>query len=232
MTEDYDALGPTLGWRGALVPARAELRGRHVTLLPLDPRQHAGALFDATHGEPRDAELWRYLPYGPFPDAATFETWLWRQAGALDPIFYAVVPTGAAPTGLASFLRIDANAGVIEIGHLLFGPSLQRTRAATEAIRTLVAYAFETLGYRRVEWKCNANNARSRRAAERFGFTFEGVFRQARVDRDRNRDHAWYSIIDEEWPMIARAFHAWLDDDNFDAEGRQRRALAARGGMS
>jgi len=215
-----------LGWSGALVPARTELAGRAVALEPLQPARHAEALFAAVHGEPSDPALWRYLSYGPFPHEAAFGAWLWQNATALDPVFYTVVPSGGVPAGLASYLRLDPRGGALEIGHLLYTPSLQRTAAATEAIFLLLAYAFEALGYRRVEWKCDAANARSRRAAERFGFTFEGVFRQATVVRDRNRDTAWFAMLDHEWPERRAAFEAWLAPANFDADGRQRRSLA------
>ncbi len=219
--------GPLLDWPGALVPARTTLMGRHVTLEPLEPRRHGQALFHAAHGEPGDPGLWAYLAYGPFPDQATFEHWLWQQAGVLDPIYYAVVPRGSEAAGLATFLRVEPRAGSIEIGHLVFTSRLQRTPAATEAIYLMAAYAFDTLGYRRLEWKCNARNTRSRRAAERYGFTFEGIFRQARVDRGRSRDTAWFAIVDDDWPPLRAAFGAWLDPANFDAAGRQKRSLVA-----
>ncbi len=222
MTEDR----PLDGWNGAYVPARTALTGRHVTLAPLDPPRHGAELFAATHDEPADPLQWRYLGYGPFADAAAFERWLWQQAGALDPVFYTVVPTGAPPAGLASYLRLDPPHGVIEIGHLVFAPRLQRSPAASEAIFLLLAYAFDRLGYRRVEWKCDRCNARSCRAAERFGFTFEGVFRQMKVVKGRNRDTAWYAMLDGEWPRHRSAFEAWLAPANIDPAGRQRRPLA------
>lgn len=215
-----------LGWRGALVPARTTLVGRYVRLEPLHPEAHGEALFEAAHvALPLDPGLWDYMAYGPFADTAALETWLWSQAVLLDPVFYTFVPTDAAPAGFGSFLRIDARSGVIEIGHLLFTPRLQRTAAATEAIYLMAAYAFETLGYRRLEWKCNARNARSMRAAERYGFAYEGTFRQATVVRDRNRDTAWFAILDHEWPRLKNAFEAWLEPANFDPGGRQRRRL-------
>jgi len=216
-----------LGWTGALVPARARLAGTHATLEPLDPKAHAAPLFAAAHGAPADPDLWTYLAYGPFADAAAFTAWLWQRAGLLDPVYYTVVPKAAAPAGLATFMRIDPPGGAIEIGHLVFTPAMQRTPAATETIFLMLAYAFDELGYRRVEWKCDAANARSRRAAERFGFTFEGIFRQATVVRDRNRDTAWFAMLDHEWPARRVAFEAWLDPANFDAEGQQRRPLTA-----
>ena len=219
-------LGATVDFEGAFVPARTELAGRQVSLRPLDPRHHAAPLFEAAHGEPADPRLWSYMGYGPFADVAAFEAWLWRQATVLDPVFYAVVPAGAAPAGLASYLRLAPADGTIEIGHLLFTPRLQRTIAASETIYLLLAYAFDRLGYRRVEWKCDALNARSRRAAERFGFTFEGVFRQAMVVKGRNRDTAWFAMVDGDWPRHRAAFEAWLAPANRDEAGRQRRPLA------
>jgi RimJ/RimL family protein N-acetyltransferase len=222
---------PPLRWPGALVPGRGRLEGRYVTLAGLDPRSHARPLFDATHdGTAAATALWTYLPYGPFADPAAFEAWLWQQAGCLDPVFLAILPNGAPPAGLASYLRIDPRGGAIEIGHLLFAPRLQRTRAATEAIFLLAAEAFERLGYRRLEWKCDARNAPSIRAAERFGFTYEGTFRQATVVRGRNRDTAWFAMLDHEWPERRAAFERWLDPANFDAEGSQLTPLAARTG--
>jgi RimJ/RimL family protein N-acetyltransferase len=212
-------------FKGAFVPARTALRGRHVVLAPLDPPRHAAPLFEATHGAPVDPLLWRFLSYGPFADVAAFEDWLWRQAATLDPVFYTVVPVGAEAAGLASYLRLDATGGAIEIGHLVFTPGLQRTAAATEVLHLMLAYAFDRLGYRRVEWKCDALNARSRRAAERFGFTFEGVFRQSKVVKGRNRDTAWFAMLDHEWPRHRAAFEAWLAPDNFDEAGRQRLPL-------
>lgn len=222
-----------LGWSGAFVPARTTLVGGRVRLEPLDPPRHGPALFAAFEAPPRDGELWRYLAYGPFADEADYVAWLWRQATALDPVFYTVVPAGAAPAGVAAYLRLDPPHGVIEIGHLVFAPRLQRTAAATEALFLLLGYAFDRLGYRRVEWKADVHNARSRRAAERLGFTCEGVFRQSKVAKDRNRDTAWYAMLDREWPERRAALEAWLAPANVDGEGRRRRPLEAlRGGPS
>ncbi len=157
------------------------------------------------------------MGYGPFADFASFETWLVERAASKDPLFYAVMDfaTGRA-AGMASYLRMAPADGVIETGHIWFTPLLQRTRQATEAIFLMARYAFDTLGNRRFEWKCNARNAPSRRAAQRFGFTFEGIFRQHMVIKGRNRDTAWYAMTDREWPGIKAAFEAWLDPANFD----------------
>src|SRR3954451_8470397 len=202
-------------------PARTVLEGERVRLEPLDPARHAADLFAAQQGDPG---LWDYLPYGPFADAAALPDHLAAQATTEDPRFYAVVVDGAAQ-GVVSFLRIEPAHGCIEIGHIWFGAALQRTAAATEAIYLLAREAFDGLGNRRFEWKCNAANGRSRRAAERFGFVFEGVFRQHMIVKGANRDTAWYSIIDGEWPAVRAAFEAWLAPANFDADGRQRRSL-------
>jgi RimJ/RimL family protein N-acetyltransferase len=205
----------------------AVLAGARVRLEPLAVARHADDLLAAAQGDGADPRLWDFLAYGPFPDAASFRAHLAAQEGSTDPVFYAVVDgaTGRA-AGVVSLLRIDADHGSIEIGHVWFGGPLQRTPQATEAIHLLARHAFDDLGNRRLEWKCDAANARSRAAAERFGFTFEGVFRQHMVVKGRNRDTAWFSIIDGEWPAIDAAFTAWLAPENFDADGRQRRALA------
>jgi RimJ/RimL family protein N-acetyltransferase len=207
-------------------PARAPIEGDRVRLEPLDPEAHAGDLFAAASAG--DPELWAYLPYGPFADADALREHLAAQAASSDPLYFAVVDraTGRAG-GVVSFLRIEPVHGVIEIGHIWFGAGLQRTPAATETIYLLSRTAFDALGNRRLEWKCDARNARSRRAAERFGFSFEGVFRQHMIVKGRNRDTAWYSILDGEWPAARAAYEAWLAPENFDAEGRQRRDLAS-----
>jgi RimJ/RimL family protein N-acetyltransferase len=205
----------------------ATLAGARVRLEPLDVPRHADDLFAAAQGDGADPRLWEYLAYGPFADAAAFRAHLAAQEGSTDPLFYAVVDlaTGRA-AGVVSLLRIEPDHGAIEIGHVWFGGPLQRTPQATEAIHLLARHAFDDLGNRRLEWKCDAANARSRAAAERFGFTFEGVFRQHMVVNGRNRDTAWFSILDGEWPAVNAAFTAWLAPENFDAAGRQRRALA------
>jgi RimJ/RimL family protein N-acetyltransferase len=200
------------------------LRGDRVKLVPISAG-HAGELFAAGHGG--DPLLWEYLPYGPFADVEEMRLWLAACAASQDPQFFAIVSqeTGRA-AGMASYLRFAPDHRVVEIGHIWFGAELQRTPAATEAIYLMAAHAFEELKVRRLEWKCDAGNERSRRAADRFGFTFEGVFRQHMLVKDRNRDTAWYSLLDGEWPSVRAAFEAWLGADNFDADGRQRRSLA------
>jgi RimJ/RimL family protein N-acetyltransferase len=207
--------------------AETVLEGERVRLEPLDPGRHAGELFEAAQGDGADPDLWRFMGYGPFADVDAMRGWLEAAAASSDPLFLAVVDRASGrAAGVVSYLRIEPEHGVIEIGHIWFGHTLQRTPAATEAIHLLARHAFDDLGNRRLEWKCDSANERSRRAAERFGFTFEGVFRQHMVVKDRNRDTAWYALLDSEWPAARAAFEAWLAPENFDASGRQRRSLA------
>jgi RimJ/RimL family protein N-acetyltransferase len=201
--------------------------GDRVRLEPLDAARHAPGLFAAAQGPGADPKLWDFLGYGPFADEAEFAAWIRSDAAGDDPLVFAILDAATAePRGVASYLRISPEQGVIEIGHIWFGAALQRTPAATEAIYLLARHAFDDLGYRRLEWKTDALNARSRRAAERYGFQFEGIFRQHMVVKDRNRDTAWYAMLDHEWPAARNAFEAWLDPANFDSAGRQKRALA------
>lgn len=217
---------PIPGWTPRARPVRAVLTGRTCRLEPLVAATHADALFEANAADV-SARMWTYLPYGPFENRASYRSWMERASQADDPLFFAIVdPATGRPAGIAAYLRIEPVNGIIEIGHLAFSPALQRTTAATEAIYLLIARAF-ALGYRRCEWKCDTLNAPSRAAAQRLGFTFEGVFRQAAVIKGRNRDTAWYSIIDTEWPARREAFERWLAPENFDAQGRQRTPLAA-----
>ena len=212
----------------ARFPDATPIAGALVVLEPLDAARHGDALFAAAHGDGADARLWEYLPYGPFSgDREGFLAHLESEAPSSDPRFYAVVDraTGRA-AGVVSFLRIEPAHGSIEIGHIWFGASLQRTPQATEAIYLLARHAFEVLGHRRLEWKCDDANARSKAAALRFGFAPEGVFRQHMVVKGRSRDSAWFSILDGEWPAVGAGFRAWLAPENFDAEGRQRASLA------
>lgn len=205
-------------------PDRIVLSGRTVRLEPLEAERHGDDLFAASQGA--DA-TWTYLPYGPFAGRSEFTSWLTQRAPLDDPLTFAIVDQASgAARGLASLMSIVPEHGVIEIGHIWLSPSLQRTRQATEAIYVMARYAFDELGNRRLEWKCDSLNEGSRRAAERFGFVFEGIFRNHRIVKGRNRDTAWYSITDEEWPSRKAAFEAWLAPDNFDADGRQRKSLA------
>jgi RimJ/RimL family protein N-acetyltransferase len=209
-------------------PERAVLTGAYVRLEPVDVAAHGGSLYRLSHGRPEDAALWTYLPYGPFPDRDEFESWLAERARSSEPLFFAIVDreTGKA-SGMASYLNIVPANGCIEIGHIWFAPPLQDTRAATEAIFLMMRHVFDDLGYRRLEWKCDALNEASKRAARRFGFIYEGTFRQHMVVKGRNRDTAWFSLLDREWPAVRAAFERWLSPDNFDADGRQRTSLSA-----
>ena len=209
------------------MPERAGLDGDRVRLEPVDPARHAVDLFASSHGPGRDDLLWEHLAYGPFGSQREFTGWLEERAASNDPLFYAIVDRESRRAlGMASYMRIVPEHGVIEIGHIWFAPALQRTREATEAIFLLARHAFDDLGYRRLEWKCDALNERSRRAADRFGFTYEGVFRQHMVVKGRNRDTAWYSVVDSEWPAVRAAFEAWLAPANFDDKGRQLKSLS------
>jgi RimJ/RimL family protein N-acetyltransferase len=220
-------LGEPLDWSGAQPVRPVELRGSHVVLRPVEPAGDAASLYRASHPPEGDERIWTYLPYGPYASVEALEGQLLGAAASEDPLFFAIAPLPRErPLGIASYLRITPDEGAIEIGHIWFGTPLQRTAAATEAIFLLARHAFDDLGYRRLEWKCNALNAASRSAAERFGFTFEGVFRRHQVVKGRNRDTAWYSIVDEEWPAVRAAFEAWLAPGNFDPEGRQRGSLS------
>ena len=211
------------------------LEGRHVRLRPVDPTADAEALYAESHPPAGDPGMWTYLFAGPYADAAALREALAADARSADPLVLTLVTLpDEHPAGIASYMRIKPEHGVIEIGGIWFGVSLRQSTAAAEAIYLLAANAFDALGYRRLEWKCDALNKASRRAAERFGFHFEGVFRRHMVIKGRNRDTAWYAITDDEWPAVRDGFEAWLAADNFDDAGRQRRRLgeliaAARG---
>jgi RimJ/RimL family protein N-acetyltransferase len=210
------------------MPSPLVLRGRTVTLEPLNAASHTADLWRAVRDHD---EVWTYLADGPYVSEADMRHAVEeKQTGAI-AIFFAVVPgpTGRA-AGYASYMRMDPANGVIEVGNILLAPSLQRTVAATEAMYLMARHIFEDLGYRRYEWKCNANNAPSRRAALRLGFTYEGIFRQHMIVKGENRDTAWFSMLDSEWPARKVAFEAWLDTGNFDSEGRQRKSLAQLSG--
>jgi RimJ/RimL family protein N-acetyltransferase len=211
-----------------LVPARAPLPGRHVTWEPLDPRRHAAELYRAGHGSDAALRIWEYLPWGPWADEAAFHATLRTQAATLERVWFALRPhASGVASGMATYLDIAPLDGVIEIGGIWFAPELQRTRAATEALLLLLAYAMDDLGYRRMQWRCNALNAKSRAAARRLGFRFEGVFHNHMIVKGVNRDTAWYSILDDEWQEVRGIIQAWLDDANFNASGVARRSLAA-----
>jgi RimJ/RimL family protein N-acetyltransferase len=219
-------LSEGLDWTPVPRPARVSLVGSHILVRPVNAASDAEPLFSISHPPDGDPAIWTYLPDGPYESPNHLrQTLIWAETSE-DPLYFTLVRIAdERPLGLASYLRITPEFGVIEIGHIWFGVQLQRTTAATEAIYLLMRHVFDDLGYRRLEWKCNALNAASRRAAERFGFTFEGVFRKHMVVKGRNRDTAWYAITDDEWPATRRGFKAWLASENMDDEGRQRRSL-------
>jgi RimJ/RimL family protein N-acetyltransferase len=215
---------PVPGWSPPPWPSRIILKGRLCRLEPLNPDGHVPALF--TSISTLGASFWTYLPYGPFSTLRDYRGWIDTSCLGNDPLFFTIIDlTDEEPVGLASYLRIAPESGSIEVGHLHFGPRLQKTAAATEAMYLLMRHAFE-LGYRRYEWKCDSLNAPSRAAALRLGFKFEGIFRQAIVYKNRNRDTAWFSVTDSEWPTVKNAFEQWLAPDNFDDAGRQRTRLS------
>ncbi len=223
--EDEKPLGAAVDWAPVVRPGREPLRGRYVVVRPVDPVD-GQELHEVSHPPAGDPAIWTYLPDGPYPDAQALHQWLQAAQAIDDPLFFTLVRLPEErPQGVASYLRITPEHGVIEIGHIWFGSPLQRTAAATEAIYLMMRHAFDDLGYRRLEWKCNALNAASRRAAERFGLRFEGIFRQHLVIKGHNRDTAWYALVDQEWPPVRAGFEAWLAEANFDPDGRQRRAL-------
>jgi len=232
LTEHTNHLGqpigfPVEGWTARQRPPRTPMTGRFCRVEPLDAGRHAAELYAANSAD-CDGRMWTYLPWGPYD---RFDDYLAAmKAGLLreDFITYAVIDAvGGKAAGLASYLNINSAAGSIEVGGIAYSPALQRRPAGTEAMYLMMRRVFDELGYRRYEWKCNALNAPSRAAAARYGFRFEGIFRQADVVKGRNRDTAWFSITDSEWPRIKGAFERWLDPGNFDGEGRQRMRLSA-----
>jgi len=216
---------PELAWKPATLPRPVTLRGRYATLEPLEGVRHTEALWKAVQ---RHEELWRWMPASPATSAPALMAELERWQEKEKALLLAIVPaeTGEA-AGWAAYMRIEPAHGVIEVGNVMFSPTLQKTRAATEAMYLMARHVFEDLGYRRYEWKCNVENASSRRAALRLGFTFEGTFRQHMVVKGHNRDTAWFAMLDKEWPARKRAFEAWLEPGNFDDEGQQRHTLTS-----
>ena len=213
-----------LHWKPVPLPLREPLYGRTVLLEPLDSKLHAADIWNAVDGHD---EVWQWLFDGPYASLADLSRDIAEKESAPDRIFFAIISSeiGAA-AGYASYMRMEPAHGVVEVGNILLSPALQRTTAATEAMYLMARHVFEDLGYRRYEWKCNAANEPSRRAALRLGFTFEGIFRQHLVVKDRNRDTAWFSMLDHEWPARKRSFEAWLDPANFDEDGQQRQTLS------
>ena len=217
---------PVDGWVTRPLPPRTTMTGRRVRLEPLDPARHAQDLFTA-YAAAADGRDWTYLFAERMDDFSAYRAFVAAQAASEDPMHHAIIELASGrAVGSAALMRIDRANGVIEVGHIAFAPQLKRTAAGTEAIYLLMARVFDELGYRRFEWKCDSLNAPSRRAALRYGFEFEGVFRQAIVTKGRNRDTAWYAVIDKDWPKIKAAFARWLDPANFDGTGRQIEPLA------
>lgn len=217
---------PLPNWKPPELPSREPMEGRFCRVELLDPSRHAAALH-AANARDVDGRMWTYLPYGPFATLDSYHVWAMDVCKRPDPMFYAIVDkTTDRAVGVASYLRIDPAAGSIEVGHINYSPLLQRTPAGTEAMFLMMERAF-ALGYRRYEWKCDSLNAPSRAAAQRLGFSFEGIFRQATVMKGRNRDTAWFAVIDREWPTLKSAFQRWLNPSNFDESGKQRARLSA-----
>jgi RimJ/RimL family protein N-acetyltransferase len=232
MAADFrNALGQPVGpplpdWRPPPPPPRTPMAGRFCRVEPLDPARHGADLWVANSLD-KEGRNFTYLSGGPFATREAYFEWLNGFCRGDDPLFHAIVDAASGKAvGVASFMRIDPRNGVIEVGHINLSPLLQRRPAATEAMYLMMKRAFE-LGYRRYEWKCDSLNAPSRAAAQRLGFSFEGIFRQAIVYKGRSRDTAWYSVIDGEWPALRAAFERWLEPANFDADGRQRVALSS-----
>lgn len=232
MSHDVTPLGDPIGhivpgWTTRPWPPRTAMEGRFCRLEPLSVERHAADLH-AANSLDADGRMWTWMPKGPFDGLESFQAWVRSVETSDDPMFFAVVDnaTGKA-VGAASYLRVDPANGAVEVGWIQWSPLLQRRPAATEAMYLMMARVFDELGYRRYEWKCNDLNGASKRAAERLGFTYEGLFRQAAVVKGRNRDTAWYAMLDREWPAVKAGFKAWLDPANFDSEGRQVRSLEA-----
>jgi RimJ/RimL family protein N-acetyltransferase len=226
MTEIGIAVDPSPAQR----PKPVVLPGRVVTLSPFHQASQAKVLYEGTHGPEKD-NLWRYMHDGPFAGLADYEAAFSLKEKSVDPLFWAIIDNAAGlPVGQASYLRIEPAQRSIEVGNIIFTPALQRSPGATEAMYLMARHVFDHLGYRRYEWKCNALNQPSRRAALRLGFTFEGIFRQHMIVKGRNRDTAWFSMLDSEWPQLQSNFEQWLEPSNFDAAGRQKLSLSRLNG--
>jgi RimJ/RimL family protein N-acetyltransferase len=220
--ETGQPIGAAVDPRPAEWPGTVTLAGRCGAVERLELSKHGASLWDAVRGNDK---LWTYMAYGPFPDEAAFSGWLASREGLADPYYYAVVDLSGRAVGLATLMSIRPDMRAVEVGNILLSPLLQRTALATEAQYLLARYAFETLRYRRYEWKCDALNAASRRAALRFGFSFEGIFRDHMIIKGRSRDTAWFAMLESEWPVCRAAFEKWLAPENFAADGSQKRKL-------
>ena len=232
MSDRTNELGQPIGfpvpdWQPCQPPSRTAMEGRVCRVEPIDPDRHAADLHLANMAD-TEHRIWTYMGYGPFATEADYRAWMESACLGDDPLFHAVVDKASGKAlGVASYLRIDPGPGVIEVGHINYAPALQRTVAATEAMFLMMCRVFDELGYRRYEWKCDALNAKSRAAAKRLGFQYEGVFRQATIYKGRNRDTAWFGMTDLDWPAIKAAFEQWLAPANFDGDGRQKVSLSA-----
>lgn len=228
LNEFQQPIGVALpAWKGALSPGGQSLMGRYCRVERIDVECHSADLYQA-YGEAPDARDWTYLSAGPFETFESYKTYLTAVAKLADPMHYAVIELASGTAvGTLALMRIDAPNGVIEVGSVTYSPRMKRTRISTEVMALLMKHVFEDLGYRRFEWKCDSLNARSRAAALRYGFSFEGIFRQAIVTRGRNRDTAWYSMIDGEYPELRAAYERWLAPSNFDQSGQQIETLGA-----
>jgi RimJ/RimL family protein N-acetyltransferase len=225
---DARPVGPPVDATPAPMPGAVTLKGRFGTVERIDAARHGDDLWQAVRG--RD-DIWDYIPAGPFADQKSFNEYAVHCEHNKERIFYTVLDREGRAVGFLALMEIRPANRVIEVGNIIYGAPLQRTPLGTEAQYLLARYAIETLGYRRYEWKCNALNAPSRRAAERFGFVYEGTFRQHMIVKGRTRDTAWFSIIDSDWPARKAAFERWLAPDNFDADGRQKVSLGALNGI-
>jgi RimJ/RimL family protein N-acetyltransferase len=231
MPNQQNILGQPVGvlvprWVAPKFPAYEAMEGRLCSIEPLVPDRDSITLYEANSLD-KEGKMWTYLPYGPFASFELYRSWLRVSVLTSDPQFYAIIDKSTQKAiGVAAYLRIDPKNGSIEVGHLNFSPLMQKTAIATEAMFLMMQRAF-SLGYRRYEWKCNALNKPSRRAAQRLGLSYEGVFRNATVSKGRNRDTAWYAAIDEEWPALQAAFKQWLEPQNFDAQGQQKVSLSS-----
>jgi RimJ/RimL family protein N-acetyltransferase len=231
MSPRLNELGQPIGeavpdWSPRPRPPRTPMEGRWARIETLDAGRHGADLWDAVSAD-RENRNWTYLTTGPFAREEDYGAWLELAAKSEDPFFHAIIDKASGKAvGVASYLRIDPPHGVIEVGHINFSPLLQRTPVATDSMYLMMRRVFDELGYRRYEWKCDSLNAASRAAAERLGFQYEGLFRQAIVYRGRSRDTAWFAIIDKDWPALKARFERWLDPKNFDRAGRQKKRLA------
>lgn len=220
---------PVDNWTARELPPRTPMVGRTCRVEPLDAERHIAELHEANlEGDGRN---WTYLSTGPYSGLGAYREWLLNINAAGDPMFHTIVDNSGKASGVAAFMRIEPANGVIEVGHINYAPRLQQTIASTEAMYLMMRRVFDELGYRRFEWKCDSLNAPSRVAAGRLGFQFEGVFRQAIVYKGRNRDTAWFSILDNEWPDLKREYERWLDPSNFNAAGNQKTRLGRRRGL-